>query len=65
MGCMRQIIRILDNPLRISTNERKERIEDLEIDLVIGKNHQEALLTINDRVTSVLKMTKVTSKRLK
>ncbi|MFT4734117.1 MAG: IS30 family transposase [Arcticibacterium sp.] len=65
MGCMRQIIRILDNDLRISTNERKERIEDLEIDLVIGKNHQEALLTINDRVTSVLKMTKVTSKRLK
>jgi hypothetical protein len=61
MGCMRQIIRILDNPLRISTNERKERIEDL----VIGKNHQEALLTINDRATSVLKMTKVTSKRLK
>jgi transposase, IS30 family len=40
----------------------KERLGDLEIDLVIGKNHQGALLTINDRATGVLWMDKVNSK---
>jgi len=32
----------------------KTRFGDLEIDTVIGKNHQGALLTINDRVTSIV-----------
>jgi transposase, IS30 family len=40
----------------------KERIGDLEIDLVIGKNHQGALLTINDRATGMLWMDKVNTK---
>ncbi len=36
--------------------ERKERIGDLEIDLVIGKDHNRALLTINDRASGLLFM---------
>ena len=42
--------------------EEKQRFGDLEIDLVIGKDHQGALLTINDRSTGVLKMKKIESK---
>ena len=42
-------------------NEKK-RIGDLEIDLVIGKNHKGALLTINDRATGMLFMGKIDSK---
>lgn len=42
--------------------EEKTRFGDLEMDLIIGKDHKEALLTINDRVTGVLKMTKVSGK---
>jgi len=57
-----QIVGRVDIDQRPSIVERKERIGDLEIDLVIGKNHKEALLTINDRATGVLKMTKVKSK---
>ena len=42
--------------------QKKERFGDLEIDLVIGKGHKEALLTINDRATGMLFMDKVESK---
>jgi transposase, IS30 family len=42
--------------------EKKERIGDLEADLVIGKNHKGALLTINDRATGMLYMKKIESK---
>ena len=42
--------------------EEKNRIGDLEIDLVIGKNHKGALITINDRATGILYMDKVESK---
>lgn len=45
--------------------DKKERIGDLEIDLVIGKNHKQALLTINDRSTGILLMDKVESKEAK
>lgn len=38
------------------------RFGDLEIDLVIGKNHKGALLTINDRATGILFMGKIESK---
>ena len=40
----------------------KQRFGDLEIDLVIGKDHKGALLTINDRATGVLQMKKLESK---
>ena len=39
--------------------EDKKRIGDLEIDTMIGKNHKGAIVTINDRVSGMLKMAKV------
>jgi transposase, IS30 family len=42
--------------------EKKERIGDVEIDTIIGKNHQGAIVTINDRVSGKLKMKKLKSK---
>jgi len=42
--------------------DEKTRMGDLEIDTIIGKNHQGAILTINDRVSSFLWMTKLNSK---
>jgi len=42
--------------------EEKSRLGDLEIDLIIGKNHKGALLTINDRASGILFMGKVESK---
>lgn len=42
--------------------DEKMRFGDLEIDLVIGKNHKGALLTINDRATGMLFMGKIESK---
>ena len=41
---------------RPSIVEKKSRLGDLEIDLVIGKDHKGALLTINDRASGVLFM---------
>lgn len=45
--------------------EEKSRIGDLEIDTVIGKNHQGALVTINDRKTNLIKIVKVDGKHAK
>jgi IS30 family transposase len=42
--------------------EEKDRIGDLEIDLVIGRHHKGALVTINDRAAGLLYMDKVESK---
>jgi IS30 family transposase len=42
--------------------DKKERIGDLEIDLVVGKDHKGALLTVNDRATGLAKIVKVDSK---
>ncbi len=43
--------------------EQRSRFGDLEVDLIIGKNHQQAILTINDRASGMLKMRKVNSKK--
>lgn len=48
--------------LRPAVVEEKIRFGDLEIDTVIGKNHQGALVTINDRATGLLRMKKVDRK---
>lgn len=40
----------------------RERLGDWEVDLVIGKNHQGALVTINERQTGFTIVTKVASK---
>jgi IS30 family transposase len=42
--------------------EKRERLGDLEIDLVIGKGHQGVLLTINDRVSGLLIMEQLQGK---
>lgn len=52
-------IAIENRPIEVS---EKQRFGDLEIDLVIGKDHKEALLTINDRATGMLQMKKIKSK---
>lgn len=56
------IIDRVDIDKRPSVVESKERIGDMEIDLVIGQNHKGALLTINDRATGYLFMAKIDSK---
>jgi IS30 family transposase len=45
-----------DIDLRPEIVEKRERLGDLEIDLIIGKGHSGALLTINDRVSGLLIM---------
>ncbi len=57
-----QIVDRVDISKRPPIVEGKTRIGDLEMDLVIGKDHQGALLTINDRAAGVLKMAKIDSK---
>ena len=42
--------------------DKKDRIGDFEIDLIIGKGHKQAILTLNDRATGILVMGKVPSK---
>jgi transposase, IS30 family len=42
--------------------EEKQRLGDIEIDLMIGKDHKGALLTINDRASGLLWMDKINSK---
>lgn len=45
--------------------EERKRFGDLEVDLIIGKNHKQAMLTINDRTSGMLKIRKVASKEAK
>jgi len=42
--------------------EKKNRFGDLEGDLIIGKNHKQAIVTINDRSSGTLRMGRVESK---
>nr|WP_305847163.1 MULTISPECIES: IS30 family transposase [unclassified Lentimicrobium] len=42
--------------------DNRERFGDLEVDLIVGKHHYQAMLTINDRSSGMLKMKKVKSK---
>lgn len=59
------IINRIDISERPRIVDKKERIGDLEIDLVIGKDHHGALITINDRATGLLFMGKIDSKESK
>ena len=52
----------IDIDKRPSIVEKRERFGDLEVDLIIGKNHNQAIVTINDRASGMLKMSKVESK---
>lgn len=42
--------------------DERSRFGDLEVDLIKGKNHKQAILTINDRASGMLKMKKIESK---
>jgi transposase, IS30 family len=61
-GTRGQIPGRVDIDLRPEIVEAKERLGDVEIDLVIGKDHDGALLTVNDRASGKLKMAKIDSK---
>jgi IS30 family transposase len=50
-GIIKNRVDIAERPTIV---DAKKRFGDLEIDTVIGKNHQGALLTINDRVTGLV-----------
>jgi IS30 family transposase len=43
--------------------DRKERIRDFEIDLVIGKNHKRALITLVDRKSKFTILNKIPYKK--
>jgi len=51
-----------DISLRPLVVELRERFGDLEIDLIIGENHKNAILTINDRATGLAKLLKLNGK---
>lgn len=52
----------IDISMRPKIVDEKVRFGDFEIDTVIGKNHKKALLTINDRVTSIVLIRKLPGK---
>lgn len=52
----------IDISQRPAIVDEKVRFGDLEIDTVIGKNHQGAILTINDRASNYLWMAKLNGK---
>ena len=58
-GIIRDRIDISERP---SIVDQKLRIGDFEIDTVIGQNHKGALLTINDRVSSMVWIAKLNGK---
>lgn len=58
-GILKDRISIRDRPEIV---QQKTRFGDFEVDTIIGKNHQGAIVTINDRATGLLRMRKVTTK---
>tara|TARA_B110000090_G_C13307275_1_gene418162 strand:+ start:183 stop:1160 length:978 start_codon:yes stop_codon:yes gene_type:complete len=58
----RGIVGRVDIKHRPAIVETRSRFGDLEVDLIIGRNHKGAILTINDRASGILKMCKVPSK---
>lgn len=59
-GIIKNRVSIEQRPQEV---EKRERFGDLEVDLIIGKNHKQAIVTINDRACGMLKMKKVESKQ--
>ncbi|HLR24248.1 MAG TPA: IS30 family transposase [Fodinibius sp.] len=43
--------------------EERSRLGDIEVDLMVGKNHKSALLVLTDRTTLLTKLQKVSSKQ--
>ena len=57
-----QIVDRRDIKTRPAEVEKRERLGDLEIDTIIGKDHKGAILTINDRATGMLWIKKLEGK---
>ena len=51
--------------MRSKLADRRKRLGDMEVDLIIGKNHQSGLLVILDRATLVTTINKINSKKPK
>ena len=58
-GRIKNRISIEQRPQIVDT---RSRFGDLEVDLIIGEHHKEAIVTINDRASGVLRMRKAKSK---
>jgi len=62
-GCSKDSRGIIPNKVNISQRpsivDKKQRFGDLEIDTIIGKNHKQAIVTINDRAAGVLWMKRI------
>lgn len=57
------ILNRVDIDKRPKIVDKRSRFGDLEVDLIIGKHHNQGILTLNDRATGMLKMRKVASKK--
>jgi transposase, IS30 family len=51
-----------DIDLRPKIVEERSRFGDLELDTIVGKDHQGGLVSINDRMTGLIKIRKITAK---
>lgn len=51
-----------DIDLRPQIVEERSRFGDLELDTIVGKDHQGGLVSINDRMTGLIKIRKITAK---
>ena len=45
--------------------EERSRFGDIELDTIVGKDHQGGLVSINDRMTGLIKLAKITAKDAK
>ena len=52
----------MDIDLRPKIVEERTRFGDLELDTIVGKDHQGGLVSINDRMTGLIKLSKITVK---
>lgn len=51
-----------DIDLRPAIVDLRSRFGDLELDTIVGKDHQGGLVSINDRMTGLIKISKITAK---
>lgn len=61
-GCMPDRVSIEKRPIIV---EKRKRIGDVEVDLMLGKNHQPGLLVITDRASLKTSLVKISTKASK
>lgn len=59
-GLIKDRISIIERPAIV---DERERFGDLEVDLIIGKSHKQALVTVNDRASGMVLIRKVNDKK--